>query len=1000
MTIHPIRRHALILLAMLLPLHAEEPALRDLLRDALYTEEVNRDAEKAASQYEALIARSDEQRAYAASALSRLAAIREKQDRKEEAVALYQRILHEFPGAKAEAKLASENLTRLGGKPTLTEPALDSEDAQIKSLQELALEAPDRLLEPEALESAASNGSVKVVRYLLEHGAKPYKSKALAHAVKVGNLSICQEIIGKAGLPPAELSAKAISEAIYENRIAILRFLFESGVHPDSDGFNSIGLAVHVQRPETPDELLPLLAAHHADLDRMDATSFSSSLDRSGPEKGPLPGTALHLAIADGNYKTANVLLDLGAKADLPSTVLGVTPLHLAAASTSPDSAAMVARLLKAGALADRRSSTAAEDKNLSPDLQDVTPMSLVAGQGSVAKIKLLLEAGAKAEDRAGPGLTCLAIAAKRGDMELARLLISAGARANRPEVLASAIHSGNVEILNLVLDAGCDPNVSFAGLGKLALGNVYSDEVADGLMLAATLKGGFPSLKILIEKGAKLDSDWFTNRSIRGWQPETTALLVKSFAYPKYFAQSSITLHSYDDTAQVNEWLELLNSTSQPTPPDFAKLMLANGWRFPKRGNNAARSWNDTLILVRRSPDGKVTEREFNLESDEPLPALAWGDVIRQEIGHPNDRIGNNWPDKQEWQLRRRVSFPITAEIAGRTREILVRGDRILFDPTKDEVPWRPAQKVVDFLWQGEAAAMGSTLVVSRKGWPDIRLPYSSNEARKFELEAGDRLKLEIPDEVSNALSKQLASYATLKAIGLPYVRRFGGSPADEACFPTLVQALVETQIPATASVMRPNDERLTTPSSLSIENAPYAQFTLLPRPDLSRIRITRMLEGGGSKLIEVDLAKAIAASGDQTTSAEARNADIQLLPGDLVEIPVLTNTAAKPWKGFSARENAFFAKVLSGRVRVTDKDDQISIREISYNPPDYLETQAGWLPLPPKTGVPSASAAWMAPTPRVTIRRGSISSNLSAKAVFIRDGDELRMPYSPSSR
>ena len=35
--------------------------------------------------------------------------------------------------------------------------------------------------------------------------------------------------------------------------------------------------------------------------------------------------------------------------------------------------------------------------------------------------------------------------------------------------------------------------------------------------------------------------------------------------------------------------------------------------------------------------------------------------------------------------------------------------------------------------------------MIVSRKDWPDIRLSYGSNEAAKFQLEAGDRLKLEI---------------------------------------------------------------------------------------------------------------------------------------------------------------------------------------------------------------------------------------------------------------
>ena len=43
------------------PLHAEEAELRDLLRDALYTEEVTRDPAAAAKQYEDLLSRFAEQ---------------------------------------------------------------------------------------------------------------------------------------------------------------------------------------------------------------------------------------------------------------------------------------------------------------------------------------------------------------------------------------------------------------------------------------------------------------------------------------------------------------------------------------------------------------------------------------------------------------------------------------------------------------------------------------------------------------------------------------------------------------------------------------------------------------------------------------------------------------------------------------------------------------------------------------------------------------------------
>ncbi|HSP42085.1 MAG TPA: tetratricopeptide repeat protein, partial [Luteolibacter sp.] len=117
MTRNPVRRPALACLSLLLPwsaLRADEPALSELLRDALYTEEVARDSEKAAKQYEELLARHDAQKTFAAAALFRLAEVRRKQDRKDDAIQLYQRLIAEFPYAETETKRAKENLAVLG----------------------------------------------------------------------------------------------------------------------------------------------------------------------------------------------------------------------------------------------------------------------------------------------------------------------------------------------------------------------------------------------------------------------------------------------------------------------------------------------------------------------------------------------------------------------------------------------------------------------------------------------------------------------------------------------------------------------------------------------------------------------------------------------------------------------------------------------------------------------------------------------------------------------
>ena len=85
-----------------------------LLRDSLYEEEATRDLTKAAAGYEALLAAWNEVRPTAAAALFRLAEVRRKQDRKEEAVGLYERLLREFPEMEVQGRMARENLAALG----------------------------------------------------------------------------------------------------------------------------------------------------------------------------------------------------------------------------------------------------------------------------------------------------------------------------------------------------------------------------------------------------------------------------------------------------------------------------------------------------------------------------------------------------------------------------------------------------------------------------------------------------------------------------------------------------------------------------------------------------------------------------------------------------------------------------------------------------------------------------------------------------------------------
>ena len=52
---------------------------------------------------------------------------------------------------------------------------------------------------------------------------------------------------------------------------------------------------------------------------------------------------------------------------------------------------------------------------------------------------------------------------------------------------------------------------------------------------------------------------------------------------------------------------------------------------------------------------------------------------------------------------MRKHIAFPVQVEIAGKTREIQLRGDRLVFDPTLAEAPLLGAGKLMALLWQPE---------------------------------------------------------------------------------------------------------------------------------------------------------------------------------------------------------------------------------------------------------------------------------------------------------
>ncbi len=914
MRFHPFLTAACLLLPVLTA-RAEEPPLRELLREGLYAEEVTRDPAAAAKHYEQLLTRFAEERDFAAAALFRLAEVRRKQDRKDDAVTLYQRLLVEFPGAVNETKLARENLAAIGGKmPTTAETSIDEESKELTRLESHSKTAPDIILDPITLQQAASNGWSKVVAHLLAAGSRPYAGDALRIAAEMGYLEIVRQLVAGDAPVPADVATAGIQAAIKFNRYTILDFLLQRGFKPgDMSGkYDSLGGAsalAYALLKGSP-QCAEILLKYGAELD---ATTVASADSTSG-------GTALQRVTSEGKWDAANWLLDKGAKPDIPSRSFGITPLHEATCRQTDGSLALMQRLLDAGADPNRRSADLGISQTERTGLRNATPLALavVSQLQFTEKVRLLLKHGAD----------------PKPDRELIKLLVQSR-------------NTGNMECLKLLVDAGARP-----------------------------------------------DDAWMKNNMARE-RGEVRDYLVQKFTILGFANDSEIQL-VIDDPFGIRP-AKIAVRSGESGPPDLGTWLLANHqnseWAYDDGG-----SLNYQWRIWRKDGDGVLTKQELDFSGGEALLSLQWGDVVECRIFYPSGSGGcsNNkgLPPEIVAALRKHIAFPITFEIDGASREITVRGDRVIFEPTKNEVPLGNLQSVVWFLWQpGWNRSSGLIIHLTRKGWPDVRLSYGSNEAEKFQLQAGDRVRLEIPEQLRAELAAMRREFIILKVAGYPFAKSFGrteGGKPVAASIPTLIQALVDTQVPWAPNWKDlANSEKLDL-AALSAEYGPFTQFSLLPHPDLAKLRIRRLQEDGGEKVIDVNLAEIIAATTDQTTPEEARKADVMLQIGDVVEVSLLKDRLSEPWKGFATREEVFFAKALSGRVRITAKDGGMAVRDLVFRAPRFQETEIGWVPLPPETGIPSMRGSWLTGEEFMEIRRETQESTAArASEFFLRDGD-----------
>jgi len=1014
MTRNPIRRSGLVLLSLLLPLSPlfaeDEKDLRELLRDALYTEEVARDPEAAAKQYEALLSQHESQRAFAASALFRLAEVRRKQDRKDDAIVLYQRLLREFPGAVTEAKLAAENLAALGAKvPEAGDLLSDEESQELLRLKALEKTGPDLLRDPKTLENAVKKGWPRVVELLLTAGNDPYRSQAFVSACSLGYLEICSLMLEKCGNPPDHVASDAMASALHLERIEIVKFLLQKGFDPN--GAMLLGVSVRGYAGNWDKATTEFILKAGADINWMPTETSEPFANDENRWHWPY-GTPLHDALSWQNVEAANFLLDHGCKADLPTADKGITPLHIALRLEEKGSIDLIRRLLAAGADPNRRTvkkpAQAAQGQPVvrpptDSNWGDLSPLEIAIRFPDPERMKLLLEAGAKPE---WPETWRLALG--NGDGTIFAGLLEASQQPPAKELLGLAVKLGKVDAVRRLLDKGASPH-------------------DPALLDSATKDRHLAVVELLIEKGMMPDETWVRTQLQGNWD-EIKPLLFRRFLIPGLLEKPAV--HFFTRYTGWNSSKELATKVGNGPPPSLPELLLADeNLSWPSSALPGDQRGASRVTLWRKDPQGRPAPISFRLDGSEPFPELQWGDVIELDFdpGNANHALqirnvefrAAPTPDIG-WALQRRISFPVTLEIDGARKELTLRGDRLIHDPTSDEVPWCTAGTLATLRWNRgwnfDNKRLDMFITITRKEWPEIRLPYPSDEASRFRLNPGDQMKLETSAKAREEIDAQRKTQIGVTAPGLPYgwttpcTRGLSPEGLDSyplplipGIQPTLFQLIAETQAlpPDWSELAELSPEWI--PASLRLF---YQKQTILPHPDWSRIRIRRLKGDGSEDIIEVNMTRWMEEADTNASPDEIKKHDLSLQAGDIIELQVHEDRPGQPWKGLPAKEEAFLAKALQGRIQIVDPDSQMRLEEIRYKAPVFVETPAGWIPVPTKSSVQSARASALvssADSIEVT-RHGETFRRVSPYLLFLKDGDQIKLqkqsPQQPRPR
>ena len=222
--------------------------------------------------------------------------------------------------------------------------------------------------------------------------------------------------------------------------------------------------------------------------------------------------TPLVIAATNGNAATVQQLLKAGADANAANSN-GTTPLMMAAAAGKPEA---IKLLLDAGADPNARDLTNDQTPVMfAAALNRGEAIRLLAGRGAdVDVLSAVSEAGANQSSHAAEraknvasvgGNAALNFAAREGQFEAVKALLEAGAEVNQISgasdgmtPLVQAIINGRLDVAEVLLKHGADPNISSTASGVTALWGVLDARYAP--------RAWYPSPSVAEEETSHLD--------------------------------------------------------------------------------------------------------------------------------------------------------------------------------------------------------------------------------------------------------------------------------------------------------------------------------------------------------------------------------------------------------------------------------------------------------------------------------------------------------------